>query len=237
MFIESIAANPSLAKAAALVDDPYLGPGVESPHFIVVCRNQSPLDNVKALKVMNKLLVNFLYSSKKGNGKHLAAGTWATRLKTLLSVLKRNHGFLYTSGDFKGFDGSLYDVSVKLWEQLSKDDPNFSRSNRGSYSGRDYQQVKSFLETDGWLSVVLHGNNTMAALNHSNRSPNIRPFPLRTVHDSPLGIRHATLATCSFRVMRRNMISVSYGNRGNGKTAWDGNLTNEAYETTRQINK
>ena len=94
LFIESIAANPSLAKAAALVDDPYLGPGVESPHFIVVCRNQSPLDNVKALKVMNKLLVNFLYSSKKGNGKHLAAGTWATRLKTLLSALKRNHGFL-----------------------------------------------------------------------------------------------------------------------------------------------
>lgn len=167
LFMESIEANPSLEKACALVDDPHLGPGVKSPHFIVVCRGQSPADNPKAFKVMNKLLVNFLYSSKKGNGKHLSASTWSTRVKTLLSALKRDHGFQYTTGDFKGFDGSLYDVSVKLWEQLSKEDPSFSRSSRGSYSERDYQQVKAFLESDGWLSVVSHGNNVMAALNHA----------------------------------------------------------------------
>ena len=150
-----------------MVDDPFLGPGVQSPHFLVVCRGQSAADNPKALKVMNKLLVNFLYSSKKGNGKHLSASTWSTRVKTLLSALKREHGFLYTVGDFKGFDGSLYDVSVKLWEQLSKEDPGFSRTSRGSYSERDYQQVKSYLESDGWDAVVAHGNNAMAALNHA----------------------------------------------------------------------
>ena len=42
----------------------------------------------------------------------------------------------------------------------------------------------------------------------SNRSPNTRPLPLRTIHDLPLGTRHTTFATCSFRTMRRNMTSV-----------------------------
>ena len=164
-FIESMEENAALAAAAEIVDDPD-NPGQQNPRFIILLRNR-PITDYKALRFMNKLLVNFFYKSKTISGKYFAASTWSTRLKTLLATLKRNFGLVYSAGDFKGFAGSLYDVEVKLWEDLQKSDPNFSKGRNGSYTQEEYEQVEEYLNSEDFRRDANDGNNLMMAMNHA----------------------------------------------------------------------
>ena len=98
-FMESIEENPELARAAMLMEDPE-NPGLEQPRFVLAFRNK-PATNQKSLRAFNKLLVNFFYKLKKLDGTQFAASSWSTRLKTLLSSLKRLYGFCFVASDFK----------------------------------------------------------------------------------------------------------------------------------------
>ena len=169
IFIDSIYYTQGLRFWAEYVVDPKSRDGKEVPRFVLYCRGK-PVTDTNALKFFNKLLVNFFYSSKKADGTHITASSWSTRLKTLLSALKRNHGLCYSSGNFKGFPGSLYDVEAEYWDHLRRQDPSFSKSTRGTYTAADYAAVADLVNSPEFRAEAFSdekNNHFMMALNHA----------------------------------------------------------------------
>ena len=169
IFLDSMNCTDGLRQCAELVSDPESRVGAMVRRFVLFCRGKAPTDH-QALRFMNKLLVNFFYLSKKADGSHVTASTWATRLKTLLSALKRNEGLCYSAGDFKGFPGSLYDVEAEYWAYLRRQDPSFSKSARGTYNTADYAAVEALVNSPEFRATAFSpekNNHFMMALNHA----------------------------------------------------------------------
>ena len=169
IFLDSLQCTDGLRQCAELVADPESRVGNLVRRFVLYCRGKAPSD-LQALRFMNKLLVNFFYLSKKADGSHVSASTWATRLKTLLSSLKRNQGLCYSAGDFKGFPGSLYDVEAEYWAHLRRQDPSFSKSTRGTYTAADYAAVEALVNSPDFRATAFsHEKNNyfMMAMNHA----------------------------------------------------------------------
>lgn len=169
LFLSAMYQNEDLRECAEFVPDPESRVGKEQPRFVLFCRGKSPSDMI-ALRFMNKLLVNLFYASKKADGTHITASTWSTRLKTLLSSLKRNEGLCYSASDFKGFPGSLFDVEAEYWAYLRRQDPMFSRNQRGTYTKAHFDLVEALVNSPAFRKAAFSdakNNHFMMALNHA----------------------------------------------------------------------
>ena len=169
IFLDSIFHTEGLRECAVSVPDPESRDGKKKPRFVLFCRRKPASDQI-ALRFMNKLLVNFFFASKKADGTHVSASTWSTRLKTLLSALKRYDGLCYVPSDFKGFSGSLYDVEAEYWAHLRREDPSFSKSTRGTYTSADNAAVEALVNSPEFRATAFShekNNHFMMALNHA----------------------------------------------------------------------
>lgn len=150
LFLTCIENVPQLAPLVEESPHSHLPDEAPRPHIFNILA-LSNTNDLRVRELLNKILISMATRMQFEDGAIYQPGTQSRKFWTFFSFLNKQ-GIPWKLSMFKGFDGSLDNVSKTIFANEAKADPNYgNKKNRMAFEEEDAFTMRTFANSPGFV--------------------------------------------------------------------------------------